>query len=74
MASVILIDHCKILTLQAGMTRLRHSLKMRDSMAENFAVQELSDFAPGREWRLIEINARLSDIDRHRNHLVGTIA
>ncbi len=27
--------------------------------------------APGREWRLIEINACLADIDTHRQHLLG---
>lgn len=37
-------------------------------------MQELCEFAPRREWRLIEINASLSDIDKHREHLVGRVS
>lgn len=36
-----------------------------------FRLQELSEMAPDREWRLIEINACLADIDTHRQHLLG---
>ena len=34
-------------------------------------MQELSKYAPEREWRLIEVNASLQDIDVHRQHLIG---
>ena len=27
--------------------------------------------AAGRQWRLIEVDASLADIDRHRSHLLG---
>jgi hypothetical protein len=37
------------------------------------SMQELSQMAPGREWRLIEVNATLADIDVHRNHLLGRL-
>ena len=38
------------------------------------AVQELSFFAPERQWRLIEVDASLRDVDRHRDHLLREAA
>jgi len=37
------------------------------------AVKELSQIAPSREWRLIEVNASLVDIDQQRHHLLGLL-
>lgn len=42
-----------------------------DRLAALDALQELQAFAPTRQWRLIEVNATLADIDTHRQHLLG---
>ena len=34
-------------------------------------MQELSDYAPERQWRLVQMDASLADIDAHRSHLLG---
>ncbi len=35
------------------------------------ALDELAMAAPEREWRLIEVDASLADVDRHRRHILG---
>ena len=40
-----------------------------DRLAARMAVEELRRLAPGRVFRLVEINATLGDVDAHRRHL-----
>ena len=42
-----------------------------DRQAALDAVQELAQFAPAREWRLIEIDSSLEEVDRHKDWLLG---
>ena len=45
------------------------ALRARQSALDAF--KELRAFAPGREWRLIEVDASLADVDAHMAHILG---
>ena len=45
--------------------------KSTDRVAAQNAVQELAAFAPDREWRLIEVDSSLAQVDQHRHWLLG---
>ena len=45
--------------------------KSTDRLAAQDAVQELAAFAPDREWRLIEVDSSLAQVDQHRHWLLG---
>jgi asparagine synthetase B (glutamine-hydrolysing) len=40
--------------------------KSPDRRAAQSALQELAAFAPDRPWRLVEVDATLADVDRHK--------
>lgn len=42
-----------------------------DRQAALDALQELAQFAPGREWRLIEVDSSLQEVDGHKDWLLG---
>ena len=42
-----------------------------DRQAALDAVQELACFAPAREWRLIQVDSSLEEVDRHKDWLLG---
>lgn len=42
-----------------------------DRQAALDAVQELAQFSPGREWRLIQVDSSLQEVDRHKDWLLG---
>ena len=42
-----------------------------DRLAAWDAVQELAEIAPDREWRLIEVDSSLAQVDQHRTWLLG---
>lgn len=42
-----------------------------DRTAALDALQELADFAPAREWRLIQVDSSLEEVDRHKDWLLG---
>ena len=42
-----------------------------DRQAALDAVQELAQFAPAREWRLIQVDSSLEEVDRHKDWLLG---
>ena len=43
-----------------------------DRLAAQDALLELMQFAPTREWRLIQVDSSLEEVDQHRNWLLGT--
>lgn len=43
-----------------------------DRQAALDAVQELAHFAPAREWRLIQVDSSLEEVDKHKDWLLGT--
>ena len=45
--------------------------KSADRLAALDAAQELAAFAPDREWRLIEVDSSLAQVDQHREWLLG---
>lgn len=45
-----------------------------DRLSALDALEELKQFAPEREWRLILVDAALEDVDHHRAHLLGESA
>ena len=42
-----------------------------DRTAALDALQELADFAPAREWRLIQVDSSLEEVDGHKDWLLG---
>lgn len=42
-----------------------------DRQAALDALQELADFAPAREWRLIRVDSSLEEVDAHKDWLLG---
>ena len=42
-----------------------------DRLAAQDALLELMQFAPTREWRLIQVDSSLEEVDQHRNWLLG---
>lgn len=42
-----------------------------DRQAALDALQELAQFAPEREWRLIQVDSSLEEVDRHNDWLLG---
>lgn len=44
-----------------------------DRQAALDALQELADFAPAREWRLIRVNSSLEEVDAHKDWLLGLL-
>ena len=45
--------------------------KSADRLAAQDALLELAAFAPGREWRLIQVDSSLEEVDQHRDWLLG---
>ena len=45
--------------------------KSADRLAALDAAQELAAFAPDREWRLIQVDSSLAQVDQHREWLLG---
>lgn len=45
-----------------------------DRLAAISALEELTTFAPTRHWRLIQVNASLSDVDKHAESLRALLA
>ena len=43
-----------------------------DRLAAQDALLELMQFAPTREWRLIQVDSSLEEVDQHRDWLLGT--
>jgi len=43
-----------------------------DRLAAQDALLELMQFAPTREWRLIQVHSSLEEVDQHRDWLLGT--
>eukprot|EP00775_Hariotina_reticulata_P004225 gene4225-4474_t len=41
-----------------------------DRLAARSAVLELAAFAPQRQWRLIEVDSTLQEVDQHREHIL----
>ena len=37
------------------------------------ALAELREYAPGRQWRLIQVAGTLEDVDRNKSHLLGEL-
>ncbi|KAL0044306.1 hypothetical protein WJX82_010374 [Trebouxia sp. C0006] len=48
-------------------------LKSADRLAAQDALLELMQFAPTREWRLIQVDSSLEEVDQHRNWLLGLL-
>ena len=44
-----------------------------DRQAALDALQELADFAPAREWRLIQVDSSLEEVDGHKDWLLGNL-
>ena len=42
-----------------------------DRLAALEALQELAEFAPAREWRLIQVDSSLQEVDKHKDWLLG---
>ena len=47
--------------------------KSADRLAALDALQELAAFAPAREWRLIQVDSSLEEVDEHKQWLLGAI-
>lgn len=45
--------------------------KSADRLAAVNALEELADFAPAREWRLIQVDSSLQEVDKHKDWLLG---
>ena len=45
--------------------------KSADRLAAQDALLELMQFAPTREWRLIQVDSSLEEVDQHRDRLLG---
>eukprot|EP00803_Ostreobium_quekettii_P010644 evm.model.scf_78.13 EVM.evm.TU.scf_78.13 scf_78:150143-155524(-) len=48
-------------------------LRSPDRQGGRSSVEELSEWAPDRLWRLIEVDSDLAEVDRHRNHLLSLL-
>jgi len=44
-----------------------------DRLAARSALAELAAYAPGRAWRLVEVDRTLADVDAHKDHILNLL-